>query len=169
MNSVALDFQDQIRSLLKEANRALDTADHLAYVTYPIVNELKLLVTITENLYLAMVYAMEAMLQYDYLYKRISFLPHDFNSKYDMFKRIAQKYNMNRLQIALLLDLRSLLESHKKSPIVFTRNDKIVICSDAYKTMKTLNIDKVKEYLNTTKLFMRRVNEIFERNDIRRI
>ena len=55
------------QELISGANKAVRTADHLVYVTYPLVNDVKLLVTITENLNKALLMAMEALLQYEYL------------------------------------------------------------------------------------------------------
>ena len=72
--------------LLSEANRAFKTADHLTYVTYPLVQETKLLIAIVENLYSALIKSIEAILEYDQLYKRISLLPQDPQSRLEIFK-----------------------------------------------------------------------------------
>lgn len=158
---------ENIKALLKEANTKLNTADHLAYVTYPLVKETKLLLTTTENVYISMILAMEALLQYDRYYKRISYVPSDFMQKYEIFKQISRKYNIDRLAIAMMLDLKNLIELHKKSPMVFTREQKLVIASHGFNVMKTLNIDNVKKYIQQAKPFITKINKVILPNDRR--
>ncbi|MBI2671082.1 hypothetical protein HYX18_03855 [Candidatus Woesearchaeota archaeon] len=155
---------ENIIAILKEANTKLNTADHLAYVTYPVVKESKLLLTTVENLYTALILAMEALLQYDRYYKRISYVPHEFQSKYEIFKKISMKYNLDRMAIASMLDIRSLLELHKKSPMVFTREQKLVIASQGFNIIKTLNIDMVKRYIEQAKPLISKINKVIQPN-----
>jgi hypothetical protein len=158
---------ENIIAILREANSKLNTADHLAYVTYPLVKEAKLLLTTTANVYSAMTLAMEALLQYDRYYKRISFVPNEFMQKYEMFKQSSRKYNIDRMTIALMLDLKSLIELHKKSPMVFTREQKLVIASHGFSVMKTLNIESVKKYVEQAKPLIAKINKVIIPNDRR--
>lgn len=152
---------------LKKANKLLNTADHLTYMTYPLVKETKLMLTIIEHLYNSLVAGMDAVLSYDRLYKRISPLSSDFFSRLEVFKmKSARRYNIDREYVLLIQDLRRIVEYRKKSPMEFIRGNKLVICDDNYK-MKTLTYDKVKEYLATSKKFILKVNNIFK--DERRI
>lgn len=161
-------MEDQIQSLLKEANKTLQTADHLAYVTYPIVNELKLLVTITQNIYLSMSLGMEALLRYDLYYRRISFIPSDFETRLEVFKKVSARYNIERIHLSTLRDIKELLEHQKKSPVEFTRKDKLIMFSPNYRVQKTMSIDKVKEYINNAKPFIAKVNRILQKTNDRR-
>ena len=158
---------ENIKAIIREANSKLNTADHLAYVTYPLVKDVRLLLTTTENVFTAMILAMEALLQYERYYKRISFVPNDFMQKYEMFKQSSRKYNLDRMTIALILDLKSLIELHKKSPMVFTREQKLVIASHGFSVMKTLNIDNVKNYVQQAKPFIAKINKVIVPNDRR--
>ena len=158
---------ENVQRLVKEANRSIQTADHLAYVTYPLVKEMKLLLTIAENVYVSMMCAMEALLEYDYNYRRISYIPQDFQQKYEIFKKASVKYNINRLQINTITDLKSMLELHKKAPMVFTREEKLIIASQGYRIMKTLNIDQVKQYIIQAKPFVEKVIILTTQNDRR--
>jgi len=58
-------------------------------------------------------------------------------------------------------DLKKIIDYRSKSPVEFIRKDKIVICSDNYK-MRTINYDKIKEYLNKSKPFFTRLNRVFK-------
>ena len=153
---------ESVLKLVDRANKAFKTADHLTYVTYPLLKDPKLVITVTENLYNAFVYGMDAFLAYERLYKRIHNIPEDFNSRFDIFKtKIAPKYNIEREHIVLIDDLKKIIDYRSRSPVEFIRKDKIFICSDNYK-MRTINYDKVKEYLNKSKPFFTRLNRVFK-------
>lgn len=158
---------ESVLKLVDKANKSLQVADHLTYITYPLLNDVKLIVTITENLYNSYVCAMDAFLAYERLYKRIPSLPEDFNSRFDIFKtKIVKRYNIDREHVLLMDDLKKIIDHRRKSPIEFIKKDKFIICSDTYK-MKTINYDKIKEYLNKSKPFFTRLNKVLRKNDTR--
>ncbi len=155
---------EEVFKLVSKAKKLYETADHLTYVTFPVVNEIKLLVTITENLHSALVHGMNALLQYDRLYKRIPPLNTDFTSRFEVFKtKCVPRYNIDRSIILLMQDLKDIIEKRKESPMEFQRKNKFVICSHDYK-MKTLSLGKVKEYLSQSKPFFTRLDMIFNKN-----
>lgn len=148
--------------LLSEANRAFKTADHLTYVTYPVVQETKLLLAIVENLYSALIKSIEAILEYDQLYKRISLLPQDFQSRFEIFKtKSAKRYNINNIDLNLIEDLKEIIAYHKKSPLEFARKDKYVLYLNNFR-IKTIDFKKVKGDLEKVNTFLKKVNLIFE-------
>ncbi len=154
-------MEDFLR-LLYEANKAFKTADHLTYVTYPLIQETKLLLAITENLYSAMVKGVEAVLEYDQLYKRISLLPREFQSKLEIFKtKSVKRYNIDGNYFRLINDLREIIVYHKKSPIEFTRRNKYVICLNDYR-IKTLDLKKTKKDVVEVKGFIEKINSILK-------
>lgn len=154
---------EKVIALMKDANKSLRTADHLAYMTYPLVKDIKLLAVVTENIHRALTKAMEALLTYERLYKRITLLPEDYASKFDIFKtRCASRYNIPRENLLLMDDIKRIIEHRKKSPIEFIRRDKFVICDRNYK-MKIINYEKIKDYLKESKVFMSKINRILLR------
>jgi len=147
---------------LKEANRRFVSADHMLFMTYPLVKDTKLLIIIAENLCQACVLALDALLKYEMMFRRLNRVPTNFNEKMDVLKReIAGRYNIQRSNIVNIEDLNKLIEARKNSPIEFCKRDKYVICSDDYKT-NFLTLDKLKNYLNESKIFINRVNTIIE-------
>lgn len=157
----------EIYALIDKANRLFQTADHLTYVTYPVVNDVKLIITIMENIYSSLIAGMEAILNYDRMYKRISPLPDNFSARLDVFKnKCAPRYNIDRNYILLINDLKNILEQRKKSQMEFVRKDKFVIMNGSFRA-QTLTIDKVKLYLSESKEFINKLNKIFQ-NDRRR-
>ena len=158
---------EDIQVLVKEANKAFNTADHLVYVTYPLVNDVKLLLTVIDNLYLALNYGMEALLQYDKMYKRITNLPIKYDDRLVIFKtKVANRYNIEREHIVLLMEINELRFMHQKSAMEFKRQNKYVISTENYK-MKIIDIYKIKDYMEKAKGFIDKVNKVLPANDRR--
>ena len=142
---------------LEKARQELETADHLAYMTYPLIKENRLLLKILEKLYLSVLNAINAILQYEYMYKRIT-LYKDAKINLDTFKRVALRYHLNEEQLKKLMEIISLGEKHKKSPFEFAKNDKIVIMSDNMAT-ETITIEKIKGFIIESKDFLRKAHQ----------
>ncbi|MEK6907619.1 MAG: hypothetical protein AABW45_03770 [Nanoarchaeota archaeon] len=151
----------EVTTTLNQANKLFKTADHLAYVTYPLLKDNKLIITIAENLTEAMVKAMEAMLYYERNYKRIQHFPSDFKSKIEIFKLTCNHYNIPRNYLVLIQTLHDIIEKRKASKMEFIRQDKYVIFNNNLDII-TLNYDKIKEYLNSVKPFFNKINYILK-------
>ena len=148
--------------LLKEANLLFQRADHMLYITYPLIKDNKLIVSILDNLSNSLIKAMEAVLYYERMNKRVEMFPDSFEVKFDIFKeKCAERYNIEREHLLLIKDLKKISDERKKSKMEFIKKEKYVICSNNYST-RILTIDKVKEYLNTSKVFLRKVNAILK-------
>ncbi len=153
-------MQEVVNSL-NQANKLLKTADHLTYVTYPLLNENKLIITILENLSEAMIKAMDAILYYERNFKRINYFPSDFKSKIETFKSLASYYNINRNYLVLIQDLHNIIERRKTSKMEFIKNDKYIIWNNEFE-MTTLDYSKIKDYLNQSKPYFDKVNYILK-------
>ena len=148
-----------------QANKYLKNADHLLNMTYPLIKDVKLLVSILDNLDKSLQYALYSFLYYDYVYKKIISIPSSFSDKFDLFKRkSAIKYNINLDTIKLIREVHETMQIHKKSPVEFERNNKFVICSSTYR-MRTISIEEIKKYITETKLFIQEANNIVSRNE----
>ena len=146
--------------LINQANKAVRIADHLIYVTYPLVNDIKLMVTIIENLNKSLLMAVEALLQYEYLYKRISHMPKELNGQIEMFKSYCiPRYGIPRESLLLVGDVNRIVEHRKKSPIEFIRSEKFVMCTSDYK-MRVLNMNKVKNFNSQAKVFISKISGV---------
>lgn len=146
--------------LLNLAKKSIKTADHLTYMTYPLVKDLKIIIAITENIYSSIINAMEAVLQYDRYYKRINPLAENFDSRFQIFKeKCAPRYNFDRDDLSLIDELRTIVKHRTDSAMEFVRNDKLIICSPNFK-MKTFNIDAIKQYLIKTKKFIAKADAV---------
>jgi hypothetical protein len=140
---------------LDKAAIGLKTADHMLYMTYPLVKEKRLLLKILNEVYSVVINIINAVLQYEYLYKRIT-LYKDSKSNLEVFQQeCAPRYNITPQQITRIFEIFNLTEKHKKSPFEFVRNNKIVIMSNTLKT-DTITADKLKEYILVTKDLLRK-------------
>ena len=111
---------------------------------------------ILDELSASVISAINAILQYEYLYKRISIYS-DARDNFRTFQKVAGRYQISQEQLNKITELLTLAENHKKSPLEFTRNNKIIIMSDNLRT-DTLTIDKTKEFLLETKDFLRKIS-----------
>jgi len=154
----------EFRNLVLEAHRKLRLADHMAYITYPMLKETKLLLTILDNLDKSLKLSLNAYLYYERLYKRISIYPDDFKTKLDLFERgPAKRYNLENYS-KLIIEIHNILKKHRESPVSFVKKDKLVICNGDYR-MKILEISDAKNYLAKAKPFILRLSNIEKEND----
>ncbi len=150
---------EKLKQLMAEANTLIDRADHLTYVTYPVVNETKLLYTVVESLSRGVRTGMDAVLYYDRLYKRISARQGGFHHELELFAdHCMPRYAIDRKHVLLIKDLHSFVEARKRSPVEFVKRDRFVICTPSYK-MRVLNLQKVKGFLAQSKEFMDQINK----------
>ena len=150
------------RELVKDAIGALRRADHLTYMTMPIVKDNKLILTVLDNISLSMIDGMNAILEYERLYKRIMPLPENFDSRFEVFRdKLINKYNITIEEVELITKLRDMIEAHKNSPVEFSRPDKFVICNENFR-MKTITVQDIKEYITTAREFLRKVGAILK-------
>ncbi len=147
---------------LEKATRSLKMADHLTYMTFPLLKENRLLLKILDELHNSVINIINAILQYEYTYKRIH-LYKDAKENFKTFKELAERYKINPEQLNKIIEILKLEESHKKSPFEFVRNNKVVIMSDNLKTT-TLTSGKIKEYLLEVKDLLRKANLMISSN-----
>ena len=141
---------------LENAQRAFQTADHMTYITFPLIKEKRLLLKVLSELSISVLNAMNAILQYEYSQKRIQIYK-DARDNFQTFKEISIRYQVNQEQLKKLVEIINLAEKHKKSPFEFVRNDKIVIMSEGMQT-ETLTLEKIKTYILEVKDFIRKAN-----------
>jgi hypothetical protein len=160
-------MMERFTTYVVEANKAFKIADHLIYVTYPVLQDNKLLATALEHLAVALQKGMEALLYYDALYKRISAFPTVFSSQWQIFKQgTAKRHNISERSCEVIRDVVELIENRRDSPVEFSRKDKYVFASESYK-LRTLTHEKMKSYINEGKSFLQKVNDIHATHDRR--
>lgn len=137
---------------LIEASRHLRIADHMTYVTFPLINEHRLLLKIFDEIYLSIINCINGVLNYEVLYKRVRIYS-TFNENFDSFVRISRYYDLSDEQIKMIKEIIELNKKHKKSAIEFVKQNRIVIMSDNL-GIQILDLISIKKYLFTAKEFM---------------
>lgn len=144
---------------LDKAASLLQTADHMLYMTYPLIKEKRLLLKILNEIYIVNLNIVNAILQYEYFYKRVN-LYKDAKENFSVFKnKCAPRYGIDEEQIRKILEIFNLAEKHKKSPFEFVRNNKVVIMTNALKT-DTVTIEKMKDFIITAKDLLRKAETV---------
>ena len=145
---------------LDRAREQIQTADHLTYITFPLIKENKLLLKILEGIYSGIANIINAILQYEYMYKRIQIYA-SARDNFETFKRITGRYNISSEQLSKIIEIFSLVEHHKKSPFEFVKNGKIVIMSENMKA-EILTLEKIKMFLLEAKDVLRKASIIIK-------
>ena len=151
-------MQEKFQENLKEAIRALQIADHMTYVTFPLVKEQRLILKIFDEIYKSIIGCINAILNYEYLYKRIKLYRDNKDNMQTFINTCAKNYTLNNEQIKKIKEILELNKKHKQSAMEFVKKDKIVILSDSLKT-QILNIQTIKQYLLIAKELLMKVNE----------
>ena len=148
---------------IEEAEKTIQTVDHMIYVTFPLIKDKRLLLKVIREMKTAVSNCVSSILHYEYLYKRIT-LYKDSKTNFKTFtEKCAPKYQISREEIKLILELFDFVEKHKESPFEFVREEKVVILSENMRP-KTLTVEKTKEFLILAKNILRKTRETIKRN-----
>ncbi|MCB9362405.1 hypothetical protein H6504_03130 [Candidatus Woesearchaeota archaeon] len=147
---------------LAKARKNLQVADHMVSVTYPLLQEPRLLLTILDNIFLAYVHSMTALLEFEYENKHRESIPGELQDKFDIFRRThLDRYHLDKSLPETIQELKELVLCHKRSPVEFRRRDEFVICSENY-DIKKLSIRQMQRYIAKAKLFIDRLSSVIE-------
>ncbi|MBL7054443.1 hypothetical protein ISS05_01655 [Candidatus Woesearchaeota archaeon] len=155
---------EKFQELREIAKKKLQLADHILTMTYPIVNDGRLLLAVMENIFLALTNAMGSVLYYERLFKRVPPFHDNFSSKFNLFKEYAEKKKVNEEYLKLIQNTKSIIVKHKTSPVEFARKDQFVICNGSYKT-HTISVNELKDYIAKAKSFLRQTQDIVSENE----
>lgn len=143
---------------LKEAIRHLQIADHMTYVTYPLVNEKRLLLKIFEEIYKTISYIINAVSCYESEQNKFLKSQTEEGNIENFINKFSKEYFISNDQIKKILEIIENHKRHKESAIEFVKRDKLIIMSDSLK-IQMLNIEKIKEYLTLSKELLMRVGK----------
>ena len=154
---------EKFQELREVAKKKLQLADHILTMTYPIVNDGKLLLAVVENIFLALTNAIGSVLYYERLFKRIPPFHDNFSSKFNLFREYAEKKNINEEYLRLIQNMKVIIVKHKKSPVEFVRKDQFVICNGSYRTY-IISVNELKAYMAKAKSFLRQTEDMISKN-----
>ncbi|MFH0870009.1 MAG: hypothetical protein V1866_03045 [archaeon] len=156
---------EQFQFLRDKAVEKIQVADHMLFMTYPMIKDPKILLAVIENVYASLDFGVGAILHHEKLFKRAPPFQESFQSRLEVFRRlVVPNYNLNPGYVRLITDVRTVLSEHRKSPVSFVKNDKFVILSPSYK-VKTIDVNLAKKYVFETKLFVKNIDAIVRKNE----
>lgn len=151
---------EKFQEHLEKADSSLKTADHLVYITFPLIKESRLLKKILEGIGDTAYNIYRAILEYEFLYKRIR-LHDDERANMDNFKRCSQRFNLSLEEGNSVMKIIELVDKHKESPFEFIRKNKLVMMSENLKT-ESINLEQLKKYLNELKPILVKTHKVLD-------
>ncbi len=154
---------EEFQLLREEAVKNYRMADHMLNVTYPLIQDTKLLLGVADNLFTTLLQAVSSILHHERLFKLVPAFNDNFESKFHTLHQKRSRYNIHQDYFNLLLELKEIIHLHKKSPIEFQKKDRFIICTNNYK-VKAITANQLKIYSKKTKEFLHIMNKITSRN-----
>ncbi|HII29603.1 hypothetical protein COT48_04990 [Candidatus Woesearchaeota archaeon CG08_land_8_20_14_0_20_47_9] len=150
---------EEFHQALEDAHRSIRIADHLISVTYPMVGDKKLFISILRNIFNAFKCCVDALVFYDE--KRGSPLSvggrASFEERLSLFSiNLTARYNISPAFAKLINEIREILLEHRKSPVEFVRHNRVIICSESYK-LRVLSEAQLKEYIRRARELMQTI------------
>jgi hypothetical protein len=146
---------------VEKAIKNIRIADHMLYVTYPVIKDKRLLLKALDQTYDSIICIINAVLQYDYLFKRIQIYK-DAQANFQTFlEKCARRYNITPEESKEITNIIAVMNSHKKSPIEFQRKDRIIIMSDNLKTT-SIDYENLKKYLTLAKSLVTKIRAVMK-------
>ena len=139
----------------EDAKSTLRIADHILYITYPVLKENRLLTKVLEEIYSAVKKTIDSIMEHEYKLKRIQ-LYSDPKINMTIFEqRCAPRYGFTSQDLVEIKQIMALFHAHKSSPIDFARQNKLVIMSDNLQT-ESLTLIRLKNLLRAAKEIVRK-------------
>lgn len=156
---------EKYEEFLNLTKKEITVSDHLLYKTFSLIEDTKFLIAITEHIIKAGKYALLTILEYERSFKRIGPFPSNFGIQIEIYsENISKRYKFDPKYARLLKHLMSLEIYINESPIRFKRGDKYILSNNNYE-MKTLDIEKVKRYLNIIKNFNNDIENLMKKEN----
>ena len=147
---------------LEKSEKTIQTADHLLYVTYPLVKDKRLLLKILTEIKNGTASCMNAVLQYEYLHGRVRLSSNPKINFAKFLEKCCPRYNISETNVKKIIKLFEIVEKHKASPFEFVKEDKVVILSDNMNS-EIITLEKVKEFLDSSKVVLQKAKDIILR------
>lgn len=151
-------MDEKVRASIEKARRLITTADHMTYITYPMVKENRLLVKILENVHESFMNVVKAILHYEYMNKRIR-LYSDAKMNFGVFSNdCAARYGISGDDLDKIRHVFDLMDKHHSSAVEFIRKDRFVMMSDDL-GVDTITYESLKTYIRVAKNVVKKAED----------
>ena len=148
---------------LEEAAGLVKTADHLIYLSFPLLQDKRILLKALVKIKESMNICISLILRYEYLNKRIR-LYKDPKKNFKVFKdTCARKYEITNQEVNKIVELFEIAEHQEKSSMEFMKDNRVIILSEKMEK-KEINLEKAKDFLLLTKNILKKTKENLEIN-----
>jgi len=147
---------------LEKSEKTMQTAGHLVYVTYPLVQDKRLLLKILVEIKNSISDCINSVLQYEYMFSRVKVSQEPKINFRIFIEKCCPRYGISEEEARKISRLFELAEKHKKSPMEFVREEKIVILSENM-NYDAITLEKVKEFLAVSKSILEKAKRIILR------
>ena len=139
----------KLQTYIKEADQQIVLANHLLTRTFPLSNDLKILLSVLQVIHSAHEKIFLAVLDNDFLRPKIS-LTASFIIKFDAFsKLVLDKKLLSKEELNIFKIVEEEWQYHKDSSVEFVKDDNIIMADNNFKLQK-INEEKLKDYINKT-------------------
>ncbi|MBI5390405.1 hypothetical protein HZB02_02870 [Candidatus Woesearchaeota archaeon] len=138
---------------LLQAKLSYKKADHLLTQTFPQLKDPKLLLTALEHAFLASASAMTALIEHEQQYKRLPVCKDTFDGRFSLLLQHHDQYHLPRERLFAVKEMHTLLQHHKKSPVVFSKKETLFIADDSFH-LTPVTQQQIKRYLSTVALLL---------------
>jgi hypothetical protein len=142
----------------ENAVKILQIADHMAYITYPIINEKRLLLKVIEEIHKCLNLIITIAIKLENQKNKNMIISTNPELNFQTFLNLSKKYEISEKAIQLTSEIFQLYQKHKQSSMEFPKQNKIIILSDNL-TVEFLEINKIKEYLTIAKEILLKVGK----------
>jgi len=146
-----------IESLL-EADKSIQKANHLFYVTFPLLKNKNLLIKVVLEARNAVTNCIVAILHYEYVRKRIS-LTKNPEANFKTFEEsCSARYGLQRKDLDTIKELFDITKIHEDSVMEIMNKNRVVILSKELKH-ETITPENTKKFIELSKVLFRNIKE----------
>ena len=137
-----------------KAKQRIDSANHMLTVSYPLVEDPKILLSVAKNLLKAAEFSIEGAL---HKADNVSNYKDSVDSKYNAFiQNVVPKYDIDKKHIETITNLKEIVQTHEDSSVEFKRDKKFVMADETYE-LRTLSKKDLQQYLRKTRNLIKEV------------
>ena len=143
-----------------KALEELRLADHMIYITFPLLEDKQIFLNAVTHLGNAIREVVHSFMKNEFDYKRIRFMPpsdlliNEFTSKYSARLGLTP-------YIKMVKDVTTFNNVRSRSTIKLKRNDKFIVISPEY-SMVALSLSEIKDYLGRAKEFVNKMQGLIK-------
>lgn len=144
------------------AEKTIKAADHLIYITFPVVKDKMILLKVLQEIKKSVSLCINSILQREYILKRIKLYKDPKANLSTFMNKCAPRYSIEKYETKKIEEIFEIVKKHKESPFEFVREGKIVILSNDLKH-QTITQESIKELLEIVKKIIIKTKTAFSR------